>query len=244
MSDLFAIFSYQPRDLPLIGVIVAWTVGYGLFTLFLTPALFLRGRDVDLISDRTRAYAWFYHRLFGGLLMGAVAWLAIWWSGGTVAAYGWRLGRFDRAVAFVVVVLAVAIPAVIRRSRHADFRAHHPEIRIRRWTGRLLSNNRTTWFVYVAGYEFLLRGFVLFALVGIVGTLPALVLTVALDFAVHLKRPTVEAAAVIPMAIALGIGTLWTGSIIGPWLAHGVIIMTAETLARSTGQSTQSFGDL
>ncbi len=201
------------------------------------PGLFLRGLDPDLTPDRTRAYAHFYHRMASGVVFGTAAWVGTAFSGMTAAAAGFGWGRFERTLVFILAVLLIALPLMALRSRTGDFRSHYPEIRIRRWTGRLTSNNRTTWLIYAGAYEALLRGVCLFALAAWSGPASALAITVALDVSAHAHRPTDEVIIRLPLAFALGTGALWTGSTLGPWIIHFALILAAESFGRTTRPS-------
>ena len=236
MTTLSEIWAVPASAQSTLAVLVLWT--FALYGTALLPAqLFMRGHSPDLVHDRMRAYAWFYHRMVAGLLFGTAAWLGTWLDGREAVAYGFSWGRFERTVVLVGVVLLVALPLMALRNRSHPFKEHYPEIRIRRWTGRMISNNRTTWLIYVGAYESMLRGVLLFSLAASWGPAPAIATTVALDLSTHARRPASEVAARLPLSIVLSAGALWTGSILGPWLTHATLVLAAESLGRSSRSS-------
>lgn len=231
--DLGDIVALRAEDASLLRVLGLWLFSFTVSSALLRPQAFLRGLDPDFIPDRTRAYAWFYHRLSSAAVFGGAAWLGIRRAGNTGADHGFTWNHFDQTVVFLVLFAVVSAPLIFGWSRQSEFRHHHPELRIRRWTGRMISNNRTTWLVWAGGYESLVRGYCLFALAEIAGPGPAIAMVAALEVGLRTHRPSFEVLATVPMSLAFSIGALWTGSIAGPWLAHSATILAAESLGRS-----------
>ena len=231
MSDLADILATGSRDRDLLLVLGIWALAC-LAAALPRPQVFLPDVEGAMVSERTRAYAWFYQRLASASVFATATWVGLQLRGGAASTYGFAWGRFDRTLIFVALASVVGLSMVAARSRQSDFKDHHPEIRIRRWTGRMLSNNRTTWLLYVAGYESLFRGFCLFALVDVLSPAAAIAVTTTFEVASHARRPGLEALIGLPMGVVLGIGALWTGSVLGPWVVHSLLILAAETIGR------------
>ena len=231
MTPLPDIFAVRPDDTAVLLAIVLWTAALYASSL-IRPDLFMEGLEPDLTPDRTRAYAWFYHRVCGAMFFGAAAWLGTRVIEIDAASFGFTWGRFDRTIASVVAIAIVTAPLLVAYSRRPTYRTVYPEIRIRRWSGRMLSNNRTTWMLYLGAYEAMLRGVCLFTLAAWASPAIAVLVTSALDIAAHAKRPAAEVALRLPLAIALGTAALWSGSILGPWVSHVLVVIAAESLGR------------
>ncbi len=232
MSTLVDTLALRPADVAGAQYIGLWVIAIVAVSV-VRPPVFLRGLDPELIPDRTRAFAWFYQRLYAAMVLGCAAWLGVSLSDGGPSDFGFAWGRIDRALGLIAGIILVASPAFMALQGREALAKTYPEIRIRRWTGRLLSNNRTTWVAYLSAYEGLLRGVCLFGIAAWSSPLLAVLLTSALDISAHARRPPGEVAARVPLALALGVGTLWSGSVLGACVAQSLLMLTAETLGRS-----------
>ncbi|MFW6182053.1 MAG: CPBP family intramembrane glutamic endopeptidase, partial [Spirochaetota bacterium] len=91
--------------------------------------------------------------------------------------------------------------------------------------------NAGTWTVYLAAYEFFMRGFLLFPLARAMGPWPAVAAMTLAYTAVHLHRPRGETAGCLVMGPLLGALTLWSGSLLPALLVHVFIANTTDLLA-------------
>ena len=95
----------------------------------------------------------------------------------------------------------------------------YPQIRVRKWTYRLLTISGLSWVVFLVGYEFLFRGFLLYASLAVMDIWPAIALNCALYALAHLYKGPGETFGAIPLGILLCYLTLRTGNI---WTAVGI----------------------
>ncbi len=245
MNDLIALFAVRAEDSTALLVFGLAATAHTIVML-IQPQLFLRGYDdPDLIPTRIRAYSWFYTRLARSCVWVVAGAIGIWARGGPISSYGIDWGRHDRTIIFLACFALFLLPAVMLRRRGAGFWAHYPEVRIRRWNARMSSNNRTTWFIYLGAYETFVRGFCLFALADWSSQLVAIVIVGLFDAGVRRTlwsrpaghdgfspQPPAETTIGLPLGLTLSVGSLWTGSLLGPWLAHLAAAMLPEILAQ------------
>lgn len=171
--------------------------------------------------------------LFGALPMVVAATLLP----GGLDGIGLGLGDPVRGLGSVAVLGAIAVPVLLRAGRGAEVQAHYPQIRAETWTRRLLALSSASWVAYLIGYEVLFRGFLLFGLVGPLGTWPAIWVVTALYVAVHVEKAPSEVIASVPMGIVFGGLALWTGAVWAPFALHLIIALAGEFGAlRATGR--------
>lgn len=134
------------------------------------------------------------------------------------ADFGFQWGNWKRGVvwtAVVCVVMALILWFVARTpAMQAYYEARAPEN-----IGRLIWLNGIELFAW----EFMWRGFMLFALAQVLGPGPAILIQ-AMPFAfMHLGKPEIETLSTIFGGIGFGFIAWQTDSFIYPWLIHWFI---------------------
>ena len=95
----------------------------------------------------------------------------------------------------------------------------------------LRRDNAATWTLYLLGYEFFFRGFLLFAVADAWGVWAGVCATTLAYVYAHLPKNADETIGTIPMGVVFALGALWSGGIWAPWLAHVIIANTSDLLA-------------
>lgn len=123
---------------------------------------------------------------------------------------------------WLLVVAGMALTATVGffGSRQEKVRKLYPEMRMRRWKPFHFSLSVAGWFVYLAGYEFLFRGFLLYLSIPAMGLPLAVALNVVLYALLHWRKSPKEALGAIPFGIILCLLTIHTGSLLAPVLVH------------------------
>lgn len=106
--------------------------------------------------------------------------------------------------------------------------ASYPQIRAKTWTPAMIAISGTSWILFLVGYEFLFRGFLLQASLGIMATGPAIALNCALYALAHFYKGPGETFGAIPVGIVLCYITLSTGNIWGAVILHSVMALSNE----------------
>ncbi len=120
---------------------------------------------------------------------------------------------------WVIVILVIILIAGFYSSKQAGNLAMYPQIRIQQWSPGLLSLSGFSWVVFLLGYEFLFRGFLLYASLAVMDVWPAIALNCALYALAHLYKGPGETFGAIPLGILLCYLTILTGNI---WTAVGI----------------------
>jgi membrane protease YdiL (CAAX protease family) len=106
--------------------------------------------------------------------------------------------------------------------------AMYPQIRIEQWNGRLLALSALGWTGYLAGYEFLFRGFLLFSCLESFGPWSALIINMSLYSLVHVPKGPRETFGSLPFGFLLCYTTLILGSIWFALLTHLTLALSNE----------------
>lgn|GEM_PF-3552351 len=203
----------------------AWTPGFG-------PAVGVSAHAGGVVLRRLLSGA-----LLGGsvLLAEAVAALAP-----SVPAFptfagvgaGLALPPLLPALAWAGAPLLLLAPLLWRAGGSDKVRASHPEIRDVPLSPRMRALSLGSWVVYLAGYEYLFRGGLLFTLAAALGPWPAIVASTALYSLAHLHKPSMgEALGSLPLGLVFGAMALATGSFLPAVAVHVGIAWTTEISA-------------
>ena len=220
--------TWPPEEWPVVAALMLASAVFVAFHYFANAASWARRAGADVGAPAH----WFRQRAAGFVLLGVI-------PAAAAPVLGWRLDGTglltlpapDRTLLLVAGVCAVTLPAILWSSRKPDFALHYPQIRVAAWDGPLRLKNGLTWALYLVGYEYFFRGFLLFGLTDALGAWPAVALTTFAYVLAHIHKNADETIGCIPMGVVFAWGTLWSGSIWGAWLAHVIIANTSELLA-------------
>lgn len=113
-------------------------------------------------------------------------------------------------------------------SRNAQIRSMYPEMRLSVWGAGDFGLAAGGWLLYLAGYEYLFRGLLLFSCHAAFGLWPAIAVNLALYAALHLPKGLKEATAAIPFGALLCYLAIESGSIWPAVLIHALQAITCE----------------
>ncbi len=103
---------------------------------------------------------------------------------------------------------------------------HYPQIRQLPWGKELFLINIITWLLYLAGYEFLFRGLLVFPLLDRFGIAGTVIINTVIYTLAHLHKEKNEVAGSFVFGILLVLMTVYSGSV---WLS----VMSHLTMALS-----------
>lgn len=156
----------------------------------------------------------------GLLLFGIVPFLLMFYFT-PVISYDWLWGLPESFQWFLILAFALAtITTGFYGSRQEKVRELYPEMRIETWKPAYFSVSVSGWFIYLVGYEFMFRGFLLFLAIPALGVPMAVALNVLLYSLLHWKKSIKEALGAIPLGVVLCLLVFYTGSLLAPILVH------------------------
>jgi len=149
----------------------------------------------------------------------------------TLRDYGVLLLETSATLMWGLIFALVVIPLILFNGKSRSNLAVYPQIRSKNWNFRILFLSCLTWIGYLLCYEFLFRGFLLFACQRAFGTVPAVVINVLIYAIAHIPKGKFETIGAIPLGLVLSILTFTTGTIWFAFLAHVIIALTNEWIA-------------
>jgi membrane protease YdiL (CAAX protease family) len=138
------------------------------------------------------------------------------------------------AVSLVYALGGIAVAGTVLYSVGSRWTAAldgSPEMAVTTWDRRVIALNTSSWGLYLAGYEFFFRGFLLTVLVTELGVWPAILITTALYVYSHLPQPFSQPLGALSLGVILAVGTLLTGSLLAAWLIHLFVASFSDVLA-------------
>ncbi len=129
---------------------------------------------------------------------------------------------------WILVLSAVIIPMNYVNSRDVENLSQYPQIRNQQWSVSLLISSALSWVLYLLAYEFLFRGFLLFASLPVLGLWPSILLNTALYSLVHIPKGSKETLGAIPFGILLSYLAVESGSFWIAFFAHVVLALSNE----------------
>jgi membrane protease YdiL (CAAX protease family) len=171
-----------------------------------------------------------FNRIFGFLMLGIIPGVIclIFLPEYSLADYGltFKPETTLLSVISILVLALLVVPITWSNAGKPENLAHYPQIRSKIWTSGTIAINTTTWALYLAGYEFLFRGILLFPLAGHLGIWTAVAVNTSLYSATHIPKGFREAIGAIPLGMVFCMLTFVTGTL---WIAFFVHLTIALT---------------
>lgn len=208
--------------------ILLTTSAYLSYYFLLQSSSFRTGQSNDKLLNKYLRAMW-RQRLSGVLLLGIIPGIIITWqypdllntmgmtNPGIIRHWPWYLGGM------LLMFLLSSMGA-----RQADTQARYPELPLREWTGRLFMVNALGWILYLAAYEFLFRGVLLFGAFQTFGYWPAIAINIAIYTFAHAWKGWPETLGSVFFGLIASMATLETGSWWLAFAAHAVTSVNTE----------------
>ena len=154
-----------------------------------------------------------YQRLLGATLFGLIPVLIIVLVfQRPLNQYGFAVDYLKKSFLWWIPVAAVVVAVSYFEARRKNNLAMYPQIRVSQWNGGLLAVSALSWIIYLVGYEFLFRGFMLFSCLESFGYWPAIIINVSLYSLFHVFKGSREAFGSLFFGFLLCYLTLYLGS--------------------------------
>lgn len=113
-------------------------------------------------------------------------------------------------------------------ARKPDILKQYPQIRAKEWTPAMLAISAVSWVLFLVAYEFLFRGFLLYASLDIMDPAKAVFLNTVLYALAHFYKGPREIVGTLPAGILFCYLTLLTGNIWSAVVLHSVMALSNE----------------
>ncbi len=172
-----------------------------------------------------------FHRLTGCVIFGFLPLSIIIFSGtGNISDYGVAPANPESCL-WIGILSVIIIPVNFFNSRTPGNLEMYPQIREKIWSVGILILSALSWIAYLLCYEFLFRGFLLFASIPLLGLWPSIVLNTSLYTLIHLPKGFKETIGAIPLGFLLCFLTVRTGSIWVAVFTHIIMALSNEWLS-------------
>lgn len=208
-------------------VIIIGTVTLG----FLIHLLITSSKKIEgLLSKNNNNTSWvIFSRLTGFLFFGIIPFLMVSVVfNKPISDFGINTDNLTRSLLWFAGMVCIIIPVSYFATRNPDNLAMYPQIRKENWSPVLLFMSALTWIIYLIGYEFMFRGFLLFGLIPYFGIWTSIVLNLAFYSLMHIPKGMKETIGALPFGAIICLLTISTGTLWVAILAHMSLALSNE----------------
>ncbi len=195
-------------------------------------------------TNRIQEFRVYFRHISGFMFLGAVPFLVVLIIlPGRLTDYGLGLSIGMNILYYTVLISAIIIIINFFASKSKGNLEKYPLIRTKNWNMKLLVLSSLSWIIYLIAYEFLFRGFLLFACIHVFGIWPSIVINVLIYSFAHIPQGIKETAGAIPFGFLLCYFTILSGTIWSALILHIVLAVSNEwfSIYNSTEISARFF---
>jgi membrane protease YdiL (CAAX protease family) len=147
---------------------------------------------------------------------------------GGLAEYGLRFSIGANTLYYTLLLAIIVVVINFFASKSPFNLERYPLIRIKDWNAKLLIFSSLGWIIYLIGYEFLFRGFLLFTCIDYFGIWPSVAINILVYSFAHIPQGFKETAGAIPFGFILCYFTILSGTIWAALILHIVLALSNE----------------
>jgi len=221
--------SWDPDYLHFIIVILWSAVGFGGYyflakSSLVTQQIWKANPSLDLLVKKV-----VLQRIWGFLFLGiAPAVIILLVFKDDIQNFGLGFSFLNSPPWWVLLLLGIIVVAGYFNASKPGNLVLYPQIRIKRWSHSILALSGASWVLFLVGYEFFFRGFLLFATLQIMAPWAAIALNCSLYAFAHFYKGPGETFGAIPLGILLCYLTVLTGNIWTAVIIHSVMALSNE----------------
>ncbi len=180
-------------------------------------------------QDRGQEYAVYLQKFWGVLFFGLLpAFVLRLTQNRSLLDYGWVWKLDELTIRWVLLLSPLMVLMTWISTRKEDSLAQYPEIRREDWDAALLLRSALGWVLYLLAYEWMFRGWLLFAAFRQMGFWPAIAINTAFYALAHVPKGPREAIGAIPLGVVLCVVSLQSGSFFVAFFVHVVLALSNE----------------
>jgi len=170
-----------------------------------------------------------FRQIIGFIFLGGIPFLVVLIIlKGKLKAYGLSWS-FNSEVLFYTLILSVIIISInFFASRSPVNLKKYPLIKTKVWNVKLLIISSLGWIIYLLGYEFLFRGFLLFTCIQSFGIWPAVIINIIVYSLAHVPQGLNETLGAVPFGLVLCYIVVLSGTIWPAFLLHVLLAISNE----------------
>ncbi|UCH14361.1 MAG: CPBP family intramembrane metalloprotease [Bacteroidales bacterium] len=143
-------------------------------------------------------------------------------------AFGLSISMNKTVLYYIVIISVIIVFINFFASKNHNNQNKYPLIRTKKWNLKLLIISMSGWIIYLLAYEFLFRGFLLFACIQSLGIWPAIIINIVYYSLAHVPQGLNEAVGAIPFGLVLCYVVVLSGTIWPAFLLHTVLAISNE----------------
>jgi membrane protease YdiL (CAAX protease family) len=210
--------------------IVLYIVYHYNFSHFLIRAVSAILKNLFHVDTGNRVHI-LLERAIGFVLFGLIPFLSIFFVlEGTPYEYGFALVENPLFYVSALILCALLFPVLLAFSKTPEAEKNSPLSCPEGLTAGLVIWHVFSRVLYLTGYEFLIRGYLLFTLARFMNAWPAIFVVTALYTCIHIEKGKGEAIGSFLMGIVFGLLALMSGSVLIPLLVHAYIAVVVDIL--------------
>lgn len=168
-------------------------------------------------------------RISGFLLFGVIPFIILLaTSKDHLQEYGLNFKNLPATFRWLCIFMPVVVVFDFFMARSEKNLSAYPQIRETEWNYATLLKSTLSWILYLAGYEFMFRGFLLFSCSHYFGSSMSIAINTLIYSLAHINKGISEILGAIPLGIILCIITLNTGSILFAFIIHVTLALGNE----------------
>ncbi len=168
-----------------------------------------------------------YQRLTGFFIFGLLPLILITFSNSLFQEFGLKSPTLSTWLWAAVLMTLIIIINYFNASSPQNL-SMYPQIRKEQWSYSLVAVSAISWLIYIIGYEFLFRGYLLFSAIPVMGLWPAIIVNTIIYSLVHFHKGIKEMIGSLPFGIILCYLSYITGSIWIAVIAHSTMVLSNE----------------
>lgn len=183
-------------------------------------------------KEKGNIYRILFKRITGFVLFGIIPiFIILTGFSQEVTHFGLKVKSFPDTIywtgGFMILLIALnafiaPLPATLKT---------YPQIQVSSWTRKLLFINFVSWMFYLLGYEFMLRGFLLFSCLIVLGKWPAIMISSLIYMMYHAHKPKREIYGAFIFGMILGYLVIYLENLWISYFGHVALAISTELFA-------------
>jgi len=207
------------------GLALIWQNQHQGFHTFTWPPLRSLLLSLGLVNYKYSVLQWFGLSALSYFLFPALLWILV--IRRQLREAGLRAGKWREGLLLTAICVGLMLPILFFTSRLPDFQRYYPLFRRAGTDPNSVLLHEAGYALYFFSWEFIFRGFLLFALAEAVG--PLAIPIQALPFALmHLGKPWIEVYSALFAGLILGAIALRTRSMLPCFLIHWLCALALD----------------
>lgn len=173
-----------------------------------------------------------FQKLCGVLFMGLIPGIfVLLYSDHTLNSLGINLNNFTASLIYILIIGAIMLTANYFVAKNPFNLNMYPQMRIMKWSKKIVLINSLAWAAYLFSYEFMYRGILLITCVEAFGFWPAVAINLSFYSATHIAKGQTETVGTFPYGLVLCFITISTGSILVAFVTHLILALSNDYYA-------------